>query len=197
MTRPARSSHAPDTLGRAEDWQDKALCRTVVVDPEAFFPTGRAAAGQQQIDDAKTFCMSCPVRMACALAALTGGYDNGVWGALDEVQRRRILRTDSDDRRQAIRDEWARLRFDPHFDAYAKRTEQEDNGHVRWLMKSTSVTVLGRNWTPAQLALTISQRRPPQGAVKTTCGRPGCVAPEHVADDVVRRSRGRTQKAAA
>ncbi|MEU6758014.1 WhiB family transcriptional regulator [Streptomyces sp. NPDC046685] len=180
---------APNTTARAPHWSDAALCRRT--DPEAFFPAGIGAAVQQQIDDAKTFCTGCPVRLACATSAITNGWDKGVWGALDEGQRRRIVQRRPENLRQAIRDEWAKRKANPYFDAYASRTEQEDDGHVRWLIKSTSVTVLGRNYTPAQLGLILARGREPHGTTKATCGRPGCVAPEHLADDIVRWDRSR------
>lgn len=180
----------PDTAGRPNHWTDDALCR-VDVNPEAFFPSGGGTAGQQQTDEAKKFCTGCPVRMDCAVSAIENRMDSGVWGALDEAQRRRILRHKPADVEKAIRGEWASRKGDPYFDAYFKRTVQEEDGHVRWLVKNTSVTVLGRNYTPAQLGLMLARGRQPHGTTKAICGRPGCVAPEHLADDVVRWDRSR------
>jgi len=191
------SGRAPDTLTRAPHWSDKGLCRTVA-DPEAFFPSGIGAATQQQIDEAKTFCVGCPVRMNCATAAIRKGYQYGVWGGLDEAQRRSLTRTPAADLPQAIRAAWDRRTYDHYFDAYARRTVQGDDGHVLWAVRNTSVTVLGRNWTPRQLAVWIGHNREPHGTVKTHCGQPDCVAPEHVGDAVIRMVRSRqTKKAAA
>ncbi|MCX4540466.1 WhiB family transcriptional regulator [Streptomyces sp. NBC_01565] len=195
ITRSFSAHRAPVTADRARHWTDNALCRRVR-DPEAFFPVGGGATVQQQIDDAKQFCTGCPVRMDCALSAVKNGWA-GVWGGLDEMQRRRILRNHPDDHAQGIREEWARRLYDPYFDAYLRRTEQEDGGHVRWTNTSTSITVLGRTYTPAQLALWIALGREAHGTVKAHCGRSGCVAPEHIGDDVVRMNRGRKRAQAA
>ncbi|WKD36551.1 WhiB family transcriptional regulator [Streptomyces xanthophaeus] len=186
----------PNTTVRALHWTDNALCRDSN-NPDAFFPAGSGATAKQQIDAAKAFCTGCPVRMACATTAIENGWDSGVWGALDEVQRRRITRQRPADLQKAIRTAWA-ARFNPYFDAYAKRTEQEEDGHVRWLVKNTSITVLGRNYTPGQLGLMLARGREAHGTTQTVCGRPGCVAGEHLADDIVRWDRSRdTYKTAA
>ncbi|MFJ9644983.1 WhiB family transcriptional regulator [Streptomyces sp. NPDC101206] len=184
---------APDTSGRPAHWSDHALCRTAA-DPEEFFPMGSGGVkATQQIEDAREFCFSCPVRMACALDALTNRWDWGVWGGLDETQRRRIIRrgpaTDLEKAAKAEWSAWASRRSNPLFEAYAKRTEQEADGHVRWTIKSTSITVRGRVFTAAQLAFEIGYGRRPEGHVRATCGRGHCVAPEHLADNLIRWQR--------
>lgn len=41
---------------------------------------------------AKTFCRACPVLERCREYALESGEDHGVWGGLNEMERRRIRR---------------------------------------------------------------------------------------------------------
>ncbi|MFD4738682.1 WhiB family transcriptional regulator [Streptomyces virginiae] len=190
------SHYAPDTLAPARSWTASALCRSIA-DPDAFFPTGNGATVQQQTNDAKQLCASCPIRMTCATTAIRENYQYGIWGGLDERQRRSLARVPKADLPAAIRTAWKRRTYDHHFDAYASRTVQIDDGHVMWTVKNTSVTVLGRNWTPRQLALWVGQGREPHGPVKTHCSRPDCVAAEHVGDAVVRMLRARQIKEVA
>lgn len=84
LTRPA------DTRGydKADDWRVQAAC--VDVDPEIFFPNPADRAG---IQAAKVICASCPVRAICREEALENRESDGVWGGLDEDQRRRLIRT--------------------------------------------------------------------------------------------------------
>src|SRR4051794_22632321 len=64
-------------------WLDQAAC--AAADPEIFFPaSGEPDAG------AKQYCASCPVRDACREYALAAGEEHGVWGGLNEAERRAI-----------------------------------------------------------------------------------------------------------
>lgn len=65
------------------DWRDDARCRGV--DPDRFFDIDR-------IDEAKEICQSCDVIVNCLLYATQTGSVLGVWGGLDEKDRRRIAR---------------------------------------------------------------------------------------------------------
>ena len=67
------------------DWRQDAACRDL--DTAVFFPeTDEAVAA------AKAVCASCPVREACLDFALITRQDDGVWGGLDETERRRVRR---------------------------------------------------------------------------------------------------------
>lgn len=63
--------------------------RCAETDPEVFWPepgqTGRARA-------AKMICRRCEARPECLRWALEHRIDGGVWGGLDNTQRRKILR---------------------------------------------------------------------------------------------------------
>ena len=72
------------------DWRRYAACLNV--DPELFFPVGKAAPARQQIEEAKAVCHRCEVRESCLDWALTAGQDQGVWGGLSEDERRRTRR---------------------------------------------------------------------------------------------------------
>lgn len=184
----------------AADWRDAALCRRAP-DRETFFPVGANTLAREEEEQAKIFCGRCPVRMTCAQWAIATGQE-GVWGGLNDSERASIRRhttaeATAAETQELIRKAWSSTTENPLVDAYLNRTEQDDDGHVRWLISSTSVSVRGRVLTPPQLAFEIGHRRLPEGAVKATCGRPHCVAPEHLADGVMRQQRTKPRQRAA
>ncbi|MBW5249936.1 WhiB family transcriptional regulator [Streptomyces poriferorum] len=79
-----------------ENWRMLAACREE--DPDLFFPIGSTGPALVQAEDAKAVCRSCPVRQECLRWALDNGQDAGVWGGLDETERRALKRRS---RRQA------------------------------------------------------------------------------------------------
>jgi WhiB family redox-sensing transcriptional regulator len=81
----------------AMSWAPRARC--VGEDPELFFPMGAGDRFTDQVDRAKSVCHRCSVRAECLEWALVTCQDAGVWGGLDEEERRRIRR----DRRKAAR----------------------------------------------------------------------------------------------
>lgn len=72
------------------DWRDRAAC--LGADPELFFPIGDGRPATTQIAAAKLVCQACPVTGACLDWAMAAGVD-GVWGGLDERERRRLSRS--------------------------------------------------------------------------------------------------------
>jgi len=85
MTEP-RFRHDPgDTW-----WAASAGC--VGEDPELFFPTGTSPGAIEQTARAKSVCSRCPVRPECLGWSLETFQDAGVWGGLDEEERRQIRR---------------------------------------------------------------------------------------------------------
>lgn len=52
-------------------------------DPDMWFSTNRT-----KVRKAKLLCSRCPLRAACAAEALEAGEQFGIWGGLDETQRR-------------------------------------------------------------------------------------------------------------
>lgn len=73
-----------------------AACRDA--DPDLFFPIGSTGPALVQTEEAKMVCQGCPVRQECLRWALENGQDAGVWGGLDETERRALKRRS---RRQA------------------------------------------------------------------------------------------------
>ncbi|MEV6283988.1 WhiB family transcriptional regulator [Kribbella sp. NPDC051770] len=71
-------------------WLQLAACRGE--DPALFFPIGSTAPAQIQIESAKAVCARCEVTADCLDWALSTGQDAGVWGGLDEDERRALRR---------------------------------------------------------------------------------------------------------
>ncbi len=80
------------TTRTLESWRQDAACRDL--DPNIFFPANDEAAGA-----AKAVCATCPVREDCLEYAVATRQDDGVWGGLDETERKRVRRR----RQQAAR----------------------------------------------------------------------------------------------
>lgn len=75
------------------DWRRQAACRDE--DPELFFPVGTSGPALLQVAEAKSVCARCPVLAECLTWALETGEDAGVWGGLDEDERRALRRRQS------------------------------------------------------------------------------------------------------
>jgi len=75
---------------RESAWIERARC--VGEDPELFFPVGTSAPAVEQTRRAKSVCRECPVIEVCLAWALDTCQDAGVWGGLDEEERRVIRR---------------------------------------------------------------------------------------------------------
>jgi WhiB family transcriptional regulator, redox-sensing transcriptional regulator len=71
-------------------WRSNAICRDT--DPDLFFPVGTTGQALLQISRAKEVCGECPVSTDCLEYALETNQDSGIWGGLDEEQRRMIRR---------------------------------------------------------------------------------------------------------
>jgi WhiB family redox-sensing transcriptional regulator len=72
-------------------WHARAACR--IADKSADWiaaEPGSAAAAK-----CKATCRTCPVRITCALTALSQGKCRGVWGGMDEADREALRRLGS------------------------------------------------------------------------------------------------------
>jgi len=67
-------------------WSDRAAC--VSAEPETFFPVGGALSGLDEVSVAKIICRQCAVLAECRDYALSTRQPFGVWGGLDEQERR-------------------------------------------------------------------------------------------------------------
>ena len=69
-------------------WVAEAACKGM--DPGTFHPVEADGAGP-----AKAVCVRCPVRRPCLDFALATHQEYGVWGGLDEHERRALQRRGS------------------------------------------------------------------------------------------------------
>lgn len=77
---------------RVESWQERAACRG----PQAavFFPPSQAERKDEREARerrAKTICDGCPVRRECLDYALQIREPHGIWGGLNEVERKHLM----------------------------------------------------------------------------------------------------------
>jgi WhiB family redox-sensing transcriptional regulator len=71
-------------------WIAGAAC--IGEDPELFFPMGPPSSVTVQTARAKAVCDGCAVRDDCLEWSLVTAQDAGVWGGLDEDERRELRR---------------------------------------------------------------------------------------------------------
>lgn len=71
-------------------WKRHAACADC--DPSEFFPVGKGPDALAATAAAKAVCARCPVRDLCAEFALCTNQDYGIWGGLDEDERRALRR---------------------------------------------------------------------------------------------------------
>ncbi len=73
-------------------WQQRSACRDV--DPELFHPIGHVSGTDLlQADRAKAICARCPVRQQCLEFAIDNGEQHGIFGGMDERERREYVCT--------------------------------------------------------------------------------------------------------
>ena len=76
-----------------ESWWERAVCRGQ--DAGYFFAPSyfeKRAEKQAREAVAKALCVRCPVREPCLEFALASRDPHGVWGGLNEMERRAVLR---------------------------------------------------------------------------------------------------------
>lgn len=71
------------------DWYTRAAC--LGSEPDLFFPVGSGGMALREVASAKAICSECPVLAECRDYALGSRQPFGVWGGLDEEERRLIL----------------------------------------------------------------------------------------------------------
>jgi WhiB family redox-sensing transcriptional regulator len=74
-----------------EPWYEGAACASYPA--EVFFPPSDVPAAANA---AKAICEGCPVREECLSFALETAQAEGVWGAMDAGERRRLRRRTRD-----------------------------------------------------------------------------------------------------
>lgn len=78
-------------LHAEELWQDRAACRgphTSLFFPPSHFE--RKDDKEARESQAKSICATCPVRKPCLEYALRIREPHGIWGGLNEVERRAL-----------------------------------------------------------------------------------------------------------
>ncbi len=66
-------------------WRQRGACRGL--DPGIFYPPS-----DDEAEEAKAICASCPVREPCLEFALETREAEGIWGGTTGRERRRLLR---------------------------------------------------------------------------------------------------------
>jgi len=78
---------------RSKGWQDDAACRGA--DATLFFAPNYFEKKQNKLAreaEAKQMCARCEVRSDCLEYALRVRENHGIWGGLNEMERRALLR---------------------------------------------------------------------------------------------------------
>ncbi|MFJ1993017.1 WhiB family transcriptional regulator [Streptomyces asiaticus] len=89
MTAPTASTRRPTTHAAPRDWRNAALCRD---NPDLWFPNGKTGHHLVQIRKAKQICRTCPVMQLCGQWAIDTRQEYGIFGGMDEHERRVLLR---------------------------------------------------------------------------------------------------------
>jgi hypothetical protein len=179
-------AQTPDTTEYADRWREHAACRNVS-DPEIFFAIGESPKALQQTEDAKRICHSCPVMDRCLNWAIEHGQDAGVWGGLDEQQRRRLH-----GRRSSVAGPPKPPRTPTT--VLADKSQEVPGGHVVW-SGTQPVFVNGEEYTAPQLAWVVAYGERPDGPLTLACDHPGCIRPQHRLDARGRAARHGTRAA--
>lgn len=73
-------------------WQERAVCRGPQA--EAFFPPPQFERKLERLDRerrAKAICAQCPVQQQCLDYAVAIREPHGIWGGLNEAERRSLV----------------------------------------------------------------------------------------------------------
>ena len=70
------------------DWRDRAACAGYP--NQLFFPAGDVS--QRIVEKAKAVCSICPVAADCLEYALETNQRSGIWGGINEDERRSLRR---------------------------------------------------------------------------------------------------------
>jgi WhiB family transcriptional regulator, redox-sensing transcriptional regulator len=81
-------SRLPGPISETWDWQRLAACRGRNSDMFFHPRAERGQAREERVARAKEICRACPVIVQCRHHALTVYEPYGIWGGLDEGERR-------------------------------------------------------------------------------------------------------------
>ncbi|RLV66312.1 hypothetical protein STAN_1833 [Streptomyces sp. CBMAI 2042] len=165
-------------------WQPRGACR--FEDPDLFFPVGTTGPALAQTEDAKRVCRRCPVILQCQQWALENHVEEGVWGGLDERQRRSLLRHRARGT-TAVAPRVPLPSFDTCRDAYNFMAFDVE-GHIVWT-GPIQVRIGEERRSRNQIAWEAIHGTPPVGRVQPDCDRDSCV--QHLTDQATRNARSR------
>jgi hypothetical protein len=200
------SGSVPDTP-RKKDWKDQSACRgraTRTTDPWFPKPTNVVA-----VQVAKSVCFGCPSMIQCAQFALTTNQEEGVWGGLNEAQRRTIRKrykvTQLEDLETVKTAVYEALNAELNpletlRDLWDQYTRPLPGGHVGWNGPAgSSFSYRGIPITPKQLAFLVDRGEKPTGIIRRLpeCPVVECIHPRHIADNRERCERASAERAAA
>lgn len=166
----------PETL-RPTDPLARAACAPH--DPELWFPKNQTAPETAKAVKAKEICGRCSVRADCLAQALDRNEQHGIFGGLDDAERRALKR--SAQKPTVVKADGQPERPRTLRALFEERTLRLPGGHIDWTA-CTSVTFKGANYTPRQIAFQLDRGYKPTGTVLTTCGHKGCVQALHLTD---------------
>lgn len=77
-----------------DEWMTRRACAGV--DPDIFFPVGPQGPRSAEVEaaiyaPAKAICAGCEVRIDCLDYAIANREHHGVWGGLNEAERRKVI----------------------------------------------------------------------------------------------------------
>lgn len=173
-----------NTLTSTAAWLATAPCKA---EPDAMFPGSYAP----DVEYAKGFCRRCPAVERCLQWALDTGEEYGVWGGLSEAERRTIQRRAA---RPISIDDYTGTR-EPRQQTVSLQEAWDantlpDGDHILWTGPKAVVRPRPQKQvTPNRLAFYLDRGRWPEGDTRRTCGREGCVKPQHLDDRTERADR--------
>lgn len=176
---------------RAEDWRDSSACLTA--DPELFFPNGSEGGAKHIAFEAKAICARCPVASDCLEFALNEGIHYGIYGGLDDHERRRLRRRAATQITAADIDE---VRKPATLQEAVERHTIMHDGHLEWTGPK-QLYFADVYYTPRRAAFLVGHGRPASGHIHPTCGQAACVDPAHLEDGRARQARKRAEERAA
>lgn len=80
--------------GVDRSWMDQAACQ-YVDNPDIFFPEGGSGQWKMMLElerQAKMVCHRCPVRIECRDYAIETRQVHGIWGGLNEDERKKFAK---------------------------------------------------------------------------------------------------------
>lgn len=85
MSLGQRATARAESGAMEHEWLNRSACKGL--DPTVFYPST-----DEEADEAKAVCFTCPVQEDCLEHAIGNREHNGIWGGATERERQRIIR---------------------------------------------------------------------------------------------------------